>query len=317
VPGQLDPPRVSRWIRNAASFHHSGQQVGTAPGGLAPLDRATLAYVAVASAFTLWRWPAGLLMAGLLPVGLALLALTAAVLAPRARRDGALGQLLGEFYPLILTVALYTHVGLLNAARGVAHDAVVQGWETALFGSQPSLEWIRARPWPAWSTVMHAAYLSYYLILTLAPGAPWLTGHRDAARRTLFLMMTTFYVCYVAFLAFPVAGPRYRFPLPQNEATAVPLALFTHRLLAAGSAWGTAFPSSHVAVAVVAGGCAWRASRPLGAVLLPGAALLAVATVYGQFHYAVDALAGAALGGLVLLLSTRRGVRRAAGEVGL
>jgi membrane-associated phospholipid phosphatase len=317
VPFQPDSPGVNRWIRNTASFHHSGQQVGTAPGRLAPLDRATLAYVAVASAFTLWRWPAGLPMAGLLPVGLALVALTAAVLAPRARRSGALGQLLGEFYALVLTGALYTHVGLLNAARGVAHDAIVQGWEVALFGSQPSLEWIRAEAWPAWSTVMHGAYLSYYLILTVAPGAPWLTGRRAAARRTLFLMMTTFYVCYGAFLVFPVAGPRYRFPLPQNEATAVPLAIFTHRLLAAGSAWGTAFPSSHVAVAVVAAGSAWSASKRLGAVLLPGAALLALATVYGQFHYAVDALAGAGLGGLVLLLSTRIRVRQATGGVGL
>jgi membrane-associated phospholipid phosphatase len=270
---------------------------------LSPLDRATLAYVGVASAFTLWRWPAGWPGAGLLGVGLALVALTAMVLAPRARRTAPVGRFLGEFYPLIITVALYTHVGLLNAVRGVAHDAVVQGWEAALFGGQPSLEWIRSWPQPAWSTLMHAAYLSYYAILASAPGVLWLAGRQDAARHALLRMMSTFYVCYSTFLIFPVAGPRYLFPLAENEATAAPLAVFTHRLVAGGSAWGTAFPSSHVAVAVVAAWCAWTALKPLGALLLPAAVLLALGTVYGQFHYAVDALAGAALGALVLALA--------------
>jgi membrane-associated phospholipid phosphatase len=269
-------------------------------GKLSPLDRTTLAYVGVASVFTSWRWPSGLPAAGLLLSGLALLGLTAAVLAPRARRSGPVGRFLAEFYPLIATVALYTHVGLLNSARGVAHDALVQGWEAAVFGSQPSLEWIRSWPRPAWSNLMHAAYLSYYAILAGAPGVLWLAGRREAARRTLLLMMSTFYVCYLIFLLFPVAGPRYLFPLADNEAAAAPLAVFTHRLVAGGSAWGTAFPSSHVAVAVVAAWCSWTVLRPLGAVLIPAAILLALGTVYGQFHYAVDALAGAVLGALVL-----------------
>jgi membrane-associated phospholipid phosphatase len=265
-----------------------------------PLDRATLVYVAVALAFTLARWPRALARAELLPVGLVLLALVAGVLAPRARRTGGVGRLLGEFYPLVVTLALYTHVGLVNAARGVSHDAVVQGWEQALFGGQPSLAWIRAQPWPALSAVLHAAYLSFFPILIAAPGALWLTGRPEAARRTLLLVMTTFYVSYAAFMVFPVAGPRYLFPLPANAATAGPLVGFAHRLVAGGSAWGTAFPSSHVAVTLVAAACAWREWRPLGVVLLPVSLLLALGTVYGQFHYGVDALAGGALGAGVL-----------------
>jgi hypothetical protein len=38
--------------------------------------------------------------------------------------------------------------------------------------------------------------------------------------------------------------------------------------------------------------------------------LLAVGTVYGQFHYAVDAVAGAALGLVVLALGPRGGRER-------
>lgn len=267
---------------------------------LSTIDRVTLAYVALAALFTARHgpraWPAG----GLLPLALLLTALVAAVLAPRARRAGPLGVLLAEFYPLLLTVALYTEVGLVNAARGVSHDALVQRWEEALFGCQISTAWIRSFPSPAWSTLMHCAYLSYYAILAGAPLGLWLTGRRAAAREALLAMMITFYVCYTAFLAFPVAGPRYAFPVAANAATAVPAARLTQRLLEGGSAWGTAFPSSHVAVALVAALCAWRAWRGLGRLLLPLALLLTLGTVYGQLHYGVDALAGLALAALVL-----------------
>jgi membrane-associated phospholipid phosphatase len=271
---------------------------------LAPIDRATLGYLAVALGFTLAR---GTPAAGLLSAGLLLAAVVAGVVAPRARRAGPLGRFLGEFYPLLLTLGFYTHVGLVNAARGVSHDRLVQGWEQALFAGQPSHAWIRAFPSPAWSTLMHGAYLGYYAILVAAPLVPWIAGRRDGARRTLLLTMTAFYACYTVFLAFPVAGPRYLFPPAENAATAVPIAIFTHHLLEGGSAWGTAFPSSHVAAALVAAACAWRSFRPLGAVLIPLALLLTLATVYCQLHYAVDAAAGAALAALVLIAGCRAG----------
>ena len=240
-----------------------------AVGPLAPIDRATLAYAAVALAFNLARGPRAWPSVVLLPFGL-------------------------------LAVGLYTHVGLVNAAGGASHDALVQGWEAALFGGQPSIEWIRAFASPGWSTLMHGAYLSYYVILVAAPLGLWLAGRRPAARQTLLRVMVAFYACYTAFLAFPVAGPRYLFPPAANAATAVPLAVLTHRLLEGGSAWGTAFPSSHVAAALVASVSAWRGWRPLGAVLVPAAVLLSFATVYGQLHYAVDAVAGAVVAAIVI-----------------
>jgi membrane-associated phospholipid phosphatase len=278
-----------------------------AVGPLAPIDRATLAYAAVALAFNLARGPRGWPSVLLLPLGLLGVAFVAAVLAPRGRRAGPLGRFLAEFYPLVLTVGLYTHVGLVNTAGGVSHDAVVQRWEEALFGGQPSVEWIRAFPSPGWSALMHGAYLSYYVILVASPLGLWLAGRRRAARDTLLRVMVAFYACYAIFLAFPVAGPRYLFPPAVNAATAVPIAVLTHRLLEGGSAWGTAFPSSHVAAALVAAVCAWRGWRPLGAVLLPAAVLLSLATVYGQLHYAVDALAAAAAAAAVLIPGRRTG----------
>jgi membrane-associated phospholipid phosphatase len=274
---------------------------------LAPIDRATLAYLGVALAFNLAYGPREPPSSLLLPGALVMGALVAGFLAPRARRAGRLGRLLAEFYPLLLIVGLYTQVGLVNTARGVSYDPLVIGWETTLFSGQPSLAWIRVFPSPAWSTLMHGAYLSYYAILVAAPLGMWWSGRFGAARETLLLIMVTFYACYAIFMIFPVAGPRYVFPLPRNAATEVPLAVLTHRLLEGGSAWGTAFPSSHVAAGLVSALAASRHLRPLGWVLLPLVVLLSLGTVYGQFHYAVDALAGAGVALCVDWLGRRAG----------
>src|SRR2546425_4399939 len=99
------------------------------------------------------------------------------------------------------------------------------------------------------------------------------------------------------FLFFPVAGPRYTFDQAHNAATAVWPAELTQRVLDLGDAWGAAFPSSHVAAAVVATLCALRYWRRLGLVLTPLCVGLIAAVVYGQFHYAVDALAGLIVAG--------------------
>jgi membrane-associated phospholipid phosphatase len=114
------------------------------------------------------------------------------------------------------------------------------------------------------------------------------------------MMMATYYICYTFFRFFPVAGPRYIFPLQETPAIHTPIAAFAHKLVAGGSSWGTAFPSSHVAVAFVNAANSWRSSHKFGGSVWILALLLAFATVYGQFHYAIDAVAGAAMAFLVL-----------------
>jgi membrane-associated phospholipid phosphatase len=67
-------------------------------------------------------------------------------------------------------------------------------------------------------------------------------------------------------------------------------------LLEAGSARGTAFPSSHVAVAVVQSAFALKYQRRVGWVATVATILIGCGAVYGGFHYATDVIAGAALG---------------------
>src|SRR5437879_2561239 len=264
------------------------------------VDIATGAYIAVATGAVLnafrsegirgWPW---LLTAHALILALVLLA-------PRARNSGTIGRFLGDWYPMLLLPALYGEIGVLTLSAGFQNDLLIQRLETWVFGSQISYRWIRESPNQVVSWVLHACYLAYYPILYASPFALWMVGRRDASRHTIFAVMATFYLCYVVFLFFPVAGPRCAFDCAHNAATQTWPARFTQWLLDRGDSWGAAFPSSHVAAAVVAAICALRYWRALGLALVPPTLGLVLSVVYGQFHYAVDAVAGLFVAGAVL-----------------
>ncbi len=269
----------------------------------AALDGWTLGYLVVVSCALAARWHLPIPRPGLVVLAHALILVT--VLLVAALRRIRPRSAVADWYALFLLQPVYSELGLLNTIQGISHDTIVQSWDAALFGGQPSFDWIRAVPSPALSVILHLAYLSYYFIVLCTPLTLWISGRKDAARITILRIMSTFYLCYTIFLLFPVAGPRYLFPHADNAATRIGLARFTQDLLNGGASWGTAFPSSHVAVAVVAGLSAWLAWRLFGSVVVVLSLLLTVATVYGQFHYAVDALAGLAVGIAMLFIVPR------------
>src|SRR5262245_37261124 len=118
---------------------------------LSPLDGFSLAFVLVMTTALARLWPPEAVWI----VTAHVLLTVAIVLAPLARHAGGCGALLGNFYPLAVDWALYAEVGLLNRARGISHDALVQRWEQALVGTQVAQEWMAAWPSPVVSTILH------------------------------------------------------------------------------------------------------------------------------------------------------------------
>jgi membrane-associated phospholipid phosphatase len=209
---------------------------------------------------------------------------------------GRAGQTIRAIYPLFMLPALYSELDVVNSASLPAYDHLVQRWEYLVFGSQISREWWQAAPSRLWSTVLHAAYLSYYFIVSVpALYLAW-RGDLVALRRFVLVVMTTFIFCYLIFLFFPVAGPYYTFPRPTAWFTDNGPARLVYRALAEGSSFGAAFPSSHVAAALAATVAAGRISRRVGLVLFIPTLLLTIGVVYCQMHYGVDALVGLAVG---------------------
>jgi membrane-associated phospholipid phosphatase len=210
-----------------------------------------------------------------------------------------------DWLPLLLLPLFYWETPLLAETfhRGAMYDGVVLGWEQALFGGQPSQTMAARWPWLWVSEPFHAAYLSYYFIAFVPPLALYLMRRREAFRRVVFTTLVALLVHQAAFAAFPVLGPRYLFPAPAGPLEAGPLYRLTHWLLEGASSPGTAFPSSHVGISVAVTIALFRErlrAAPWVALLTTA---LAVATVYGGFHYAVDAVAGVALGGAAALVA--------------
>ncbi|MGH7446145.1 MAG: phosphatase PAP2 family protein, partial [Longimicrobiales bacterium] len=244
------------------------------------------------------------------PVLLALHVLTAAVAWPLPWLRAALAKpapatrrtirSIADWAPLLLIPLLYKELAILNRAvyGGTYFDDMVIAWEQAIFGGQPSQEWAAAAPHLWLSEPLHAAYISYYLIIFTPPLLLFLRGRTEAFRNGVFTLLLAFFVHYVFFIYFPVQGPRYLYPPPAGDLAGGAFYQVAHRMLEAGSAQGAAFPSSHVGVSVAQTLVVWRflpRLMPLFALLTLG---LALGAIYGGFHYAIDAAAGVLLGAL-------------------
>ncbi len=227
--------------------------------------------------------------------------------------------------PLVAVPALYAELpriaaGIAGAGTGFApmHDALAIRWELAVFGpllgGSPALVLARHLPWRPLSELLHLAYLSYYPIIYIPPAVLWWEARRRQARGAVtgasdpqaafatsaFTVLLAFVLCYAVFVFFPVQGPWYTWHT--GDPGTLPLAglvrAFVQGLLVAGSSRGTAFPSSHVAVSVAQTLVLGQVAPRLAWVAGPATLLLAIGAVYGGYHYGVDAMAGAVMGGV-------------------
>jgi membrane-associated phospholipid phosphatase len=126
------------------------------------------------------------------------------------------------------------------------------------------------------------------------------------------------FVCFVAFLFLPVAGPpvfyleipRYadqhllpyyplEFPPSVTKGLFFQLMAFIYRHFESG---GAAFPSSHVALALCTLYFSWQYLPRIRYFHLAGVIALSLSTVYCRYHYAIDVFAGAATAAVLIPL---------------
>jgi membrane-associated phospholipid phosphatase len=264
-------------------------------------------YVALVACVNLWRLVIGTGSIVLLIAQLIVLAATVFSLRSRTR----FWTVTGDWLPLIVLPMLYWELPWASVGGGRWFDSAVQGWDMALFGTEPARTLAGALPSRPLSEVLHLAYILYYAIIYVPPAVLYRRPERREGGttgyyETVFAMTVTVVVSFAAFSVFPVEGPRFAWGPPPGVPSG-PIRTFTLLILQHGSARGTAFPSSHVAIALAQTLSCLRWRRPLGVGVAITTALLAVGAVYGGFHYASDVLAGTLVGATTWCVSRRWG----------
>ncbi len=218
---------------------------------------------------------------------------------------------LREFYPILLYAGLYRETALVNQMLTTPRlDLWLLRADHALLGFQPAEAFpvVYAHPW--FSEFMHLSYLSYYVMV--GGVGFWLSvQNRPAFRHFVTVVSLVFYACYATYLVVPAVGPRVLFTATPERTQFIahygrdprPLAIRTDGQWARGAFTlveehgeipGAAFPSSHVAVALVTAWFSWRYIRLVRWLHVCCAVTILFSTVYTRAHYAVDIIGGLA-----------------------
>ena len=208
-------------------------------------------------------------------------------------RDRSVGGFFRDVYPIASVVYLYWELRYLALLfTDGYHDGVILWLEEAIFGEQLAMTLSQHFPFFWLSELMHFFYASYWFLLPLALILLYARGNLRGFRNLIFAETIVYFGCYLVFMFWPVTGPHYQFPVISGDLADGAMYKWVHWMLEDGGSKGAAFPSSHVAVAVAVSLVTWRVDRFVWALTLPFVVGLTVSTVYGRFHYGIDALAG-------------------------
>lgn len=260
------------------------------------------AYVAcVASFFAIPRWADAWLVFVGATAGLVLIAWRFANPLRFAR----------DWIPLGLLLFAYRQMDwFTDPPRRIDLETLWRGWDTKLLVDwhlQAAIE----SAGPLIPELLELCYLLIYAVGPLTVAALYLTHRREYVDRALLLTLGGTLLSYAFFPYFPTAPPRAIFAMPTP---AVQTALRHVNLwIVNGAGIGSSvFPSAHVSGAFSAAFALIlylpRASKWKWGVLVY-AGVVAIATVYGRYHYAADAVAGIGVSLVALGLANVRGIK--------
>ncbi len=202
-------------------------------------------------------------------------------------------QIMRYWYPVFSFTFFYMESGSLN-------QMIFQGYEDdffysidlKLFGVDPNLWLYDHFNNFVINEFMHLCYFLFY-VLPLVFGMIIYRDRTTDYFKMIFAMSCTFYICYTMYIFIPVVGP-----LALREGRFADSGWFVSIMdwiYANGEEPGAAFPSSHVAIALMALMYTYHLHRRIFWLFLPFITGLIISTVYGFYHYVIDAVCGGLL----------------------
>jgi membrane-associated phospholipid phosphatase len=239
-------------------------------------------------------------------MGILFLVLNPAILLGIRAVNPLRGQL-PQFFRMTYVQALYVlyfteSIWLSQLMFGGAYfDPFFAHLDFLIFGFQPSIEF--SRHLESSRLINEVFFFSYFFYYALVTTGVWFLfarrRYREAARM-LFIISAAFFVLYVWFIFFPVKGPKYYFEQLHEVWYSNFRGYFFTRVVKETfnntNLGGAAFPSSHVALAIISILLNWRYNRFVVPIYLPLTILLFLSTIYLYAHYFVDIPAGVVAG---------------------
>ena len=148
-------------------------------------------------------------------------------------------------------------------------------------------------------SILETCYVLVYALPVFAMTVLYAYRRTQYADDLLFIYLLGLFLSYVQFPFWPSEPPRIVFPGEDAPTVNSLLRQFNHWILGGYGIHTSVFPSAHVSGTVAAAFAMKRIfeDRPwLYKAVFVYAALVAAATVYGRYHYAVDAAAGIVVG---------------------
>ena len=210
-----------------------------------------------------------------------------------------------DWLPLIFTLIAYREMDWFTPLSWDHH--LEFGWivwdRSLLYGGlQTAIESLGA----VIPTYLELCYLVVYAVGPFTVATLYFAGQRERVNQVLFVYLLGTLSAYALFPYFPSEPPRTLFAGSDLPRMMTAIRRFNLWIVNGYGIHSSVFPSAHVSSAFSA---AWALlgflpeRRKFGWGMLIYATSVAIATVYGRYHYAVDAVAGAGLS-LIALVTT-------------
>ncbi len=213
------------------------------------------------------------------------------------RHGGPFWRWVRHWMPLFLVLAAFREIHYVvpevHAFDDQASDLALMEIDRRLFGDLAGT--LRSMWWPPLVEFLYVCYWMYFPLPIALGIALYARGRLSAYRNAATVLLMGFFASYLLYVAVPAVGPHH-FETRPEALSGLWMGRHLHRMLLAVE-WRMpdAFPSLHVAAAMMVLTLAWKLERRLFWIFLVPALGLIAATVILRYHYVIDVVAGLAI----------------------
>lgn len=219
-----------------------------------------------------------------------------------------------DFFQLFLRGILIAVInGLIFTEIQYLQNIFVNGWldqslidiDKKIFGIELTLAFDKITV-PVLTEIMMFAYTIYVPLIVFVGVFCYLKNDKFAGEDYFFRLTLTYFISYLGFLIYPIAGPLYYQPQIYNNPLSGYIFTYFGEWIRQNAHYpGGNLPSPHCAAGTIMLTMLWKYNKYFFYVLLPIILLLYLSTVYGRYHYAMDSFTGILFGLFVFLVTEK------------